>query len=230
MSKNNSNQGFDSEAMEQLMEEFEMANDSQQVQVLQTRASMRRRFEDLNEETFLEMQEVYEQLDDLFGATNTKIRHLSQDDIDNMVEELLTVRKFSDILSSREDTLKKFAKDIISLDQIEPDITSGSLVSSKHQLRVSKEIRGGKLQIDVNLLKKRLTEEQFNSVTDKIMTIVTRTSPDGKITSFTDITYEVNDKFLEAEMVKGNILTEDVYLSSVASKRTTAIYIRELEN
>ena len=43
-------------------------------------------------------------------------------------------------------------------------------------------------------------------------------------------TYEVNEKFLEAEMVKGNILSEDVFLSSVESKRTSAIYIRDLEN
>lgn len=229
MSKNN-DLSFDSDDLEQLSKDFELAIENDQPRILPTRASMKRRFLDLDEEKFLEMQKTMEQLDEQFGITSTKIRHLSQNDIETLLEELLTVRKFGDILTSREDALKKFAKDIISLDQIEPDITSGSLNSPKHQLRISKEIRGGKLQVDVNLLQQRLTEEQFDSVTNTVVIVITKTFPDGKIQIEDSTIYEVNEKCLEAEMVKGNINSEDVFLSSVESKRTSAIYIRDLEN
>src|ERR1035437_10342450 len=116
MSKNNEDQvwSLDSEEIEQLRRSFELAqeNESPQNLVMPTRASMKRRFLDLNPETFLEMQETMEKLDDQFGVTSTKIRHLSQDEVDTMVEELMTVRKFNDILSSREEALKTFAKNI----------------------------------------------------------------------------------------------------------------------
>jgi hypothetical protein len=226
----NNNQGFDPATIDQLMKDFELAQENGQPQILPTRASMKRKFLDLNPENFLEMQAAMENLDDHFGVTNTTIRHLSQDEIDSMVEELVTVRKCGDILSSREEALKVFAKNIISLDQIDPNTTAGELVSSKHKLKISKEIRGGKLSVDVNLLKNRLTPLQFMSVTNEIETTVVKTFPNGKTETETTTSYEVNEKALETEMVNGNILSEDVFLSSVESKRTMAIYIRELES
>lgn len=223
------NNEYSVEEIEKLRIDYEEAALNGQPTVIETRASVKRRFSDLDQDTFAEIEESLENLTDKFGVTNTKIRHLSQDEVDTMVEELLTVRKVNDILSSREDSLKTFAKNIISLDQIDPDTTSGSLVSSKHKLRISKEIRGGALRVDIDLLKKRLTDDQFKAVTNVIVTTVSKTFPDGKVTQETTTTYEVNEKFLEAEMVKGNINSEEVYLSSIPSKRTTAIYIRELE-
>jgi hypothetical protein len=231
MSKNN-DQVFDAAAIEQLQKDYESAieNWDGKIEVLPTRASVKRQFVNLDIDTMVEVQEAIDNLDDQLGFTDTHIRHLSQFEIDTLVEELLAVRKVNDILSSREETLKTFAKDIISLDQIEPDRTSGELVSQKHKLKISKEIRGGKLTIDIDRLKKRLTGDQFSSVTNVITTTVETTTPDGKMDEVITTTYEVNEKFLEAEMVKGNILSEDVFLSSVESKRTSAIYIRDLEN
>lgn len=217
------------EEIEELRKNYEEAALNGQPTVIETRASVKRRFSDLDQDAFVEIQESIEKLSDEFGVTDTRIRHLSQNEIDNLVEELIIVRKVNDILSSREDTLKSFAKNIISIDQIEPDTTSGSLVSPKHKLRISKEIRGGTLKVDVNLLRKRLTEEQFKAVTNMVVTTISKTFPDGKVTQETTTTYEVNEKFLEAEMVKGLINSEDVYLSSIPSKRTVAVYIRDLE-
>ena len=147
-----------------------------------------------------------------------------------MVEELLTVRKLNDILSSREDALKQFAKDVISQSQLEPDKTAGSLVSYRNNIKISKEIRGGKLSIDINLLKEKLTDAQFQSVTNMITTTTTTVMPNGKFTTETTTRYEVNEKFLEAAMVRGEILSEDVFLSSVESKRVIAIALRGLDD
>lgn len=221
----------DDEDIEQLRRDLELAieNDDGQIKILPSRASIKRQFVQLDESTMAEFQDALESLNEQFGLTSTRIRHLSQNEVDSLIEELLAVRKLNDILSSREDVLKKFSKDIISLDQIEPDRTAGSLVSTKNNLRISKEIRGGKLSVDVNLLKKRLTNEQFNSVTNSITTTVVTVAPDGKITQETTTNHEVNEKFLEAEMVKGNILSEDVFLSSVESKRTIAVALRGLD-
>ena len=231
MSKNNmSNMSFDDEAMQQMFKDFELANANGQPQVMPTRASVKRQFTDLDSENLLEIAKTMEQLDEKLGSTSTIIRSLSQEGIDNLVEELLVVRKFNDILSSREETLKTFAKKIIGLNQLEPDITNGELVSPKNKVKISKEIRGGKLEIDIDLLKNTLEPQQFDSVTDEVVTTVVRYTPDGKSTKGITTTREVNEKFLEQEMIKGNILSEDVFLSSKESKRTSAIYIRELEN
>ena len=221
----------DDEDIEKLRRDLELAieNDDGQIKILPSRASIKRQFVQLDESTMAEFQDALESLNEQFGLTSTRIRHLSQNEVDSLIEELLAVRKLNDILSSREDVLKKFSKDIISLDQIEPDRMAGSLVSTKNNLRISKEIRGGKLSVDVNLLKKRLTNEQFNSVTNSITTTVVTVAPDGKITQETTTTHEVNEKFLEAEMVRGNILSEDVFLSSVESKRTIAVALRGLD-
>lgn len=231
MSKNNSDDMFSAETIEQLTKDFEMAveNDDEKTHILPTRASVKRQFVNLDTKIMFEVQDALEKLDEQLGVTDIVIRHISQDEIDSLVDELLVVRKVNDILSSREETLKTFAKNVIALDQMDPDTTSGNLTSFKHKLKISKEIRGGKLSIDVNLLRKRLTNTQFQSVTDMITTTVSRVTPEGKITQETTITHEVNEKYLEEEMVRGNINSEDVFLSSVESKRTSAIYIRELE-
>jgi hypothetical protein len=229
---NKSNPEFSSADIEQLTKDFELAmeNDNNQTQVLPTRASVKRQFANLSTDTLAEAQAAFETLDEQLGNTDTTLRQLSYQDVDDLVEELLVVRRVGDILSAREDTLKTFAKDVISMDQIDPDKTNGSLVSSKHKLKISKEIRGGKLSIDIALLKKRLTGEQFSSVVNVVTTTVATTTPDGKMDEIITTTHEVNEKFLEAEMVKGNILSEDVFLSSVESKRTSAIYLRDLED
>jgi hypothetical protein len=229
---NNKDIIFDSASLEQLNKDFDFSteNTEEPNQAMPTRASVKRKFSNLDEKSMQEVQTAIETLDDQLGATNTNLRYLTQNEVDSLIDELLAVRKVNDILSSREDTLKNFAKSVISLDQIEPDKTNGELISPMRKLKISKEIRGGKLSIDIDLLKKRLTGEQFSMVTNKVTTIIETTTPDGKMDEVITTSYTVNEKFLEAEMVKGNILSEDIFLSSVESKRTSAIYIRDLEN
>lgn len=222
----------DEEALEQLMHSFDVLaendSDDNHVNVIPTRASIKRQFSHLSPENMLELTKTLDEFEDKFGITDTEIRYLSQNDIDTLVEELVTVRKLSDILVSREDVLKKFAKDVISKDQLEPDKTGGSLVSDKNHLKISKEIRGGKLSVDINLLKNRLTNAQFQSITNMITTTTTTVSPDGQFTQETTTTYEVNEKFLEAAIMRGEVYSEEIFLSSVESKRTIAIALREL--
>ena len=232
MTKNNKdNISFDADAVEQLTKDFERAMEDydDRSQILPTRASIKRKFLHLDSVNLIEVTSALENLEEVLGNTNTTVRGLTYSEVDELVEELLAVRKVNDILSAREDSLKTFAKDVISSVQTDPN-TNGSLVSPNHKLKISKEIRGGKRSIDIDLLKKKLTGEQFSSVTNKIVTIVETTTPDGKMDEVITTTYVVNEKFLEAEMIKGNILSEDIFLSSVESKVTSAIYLRELED
>lgn len=232
MTKNNKdNISFDADAVEQLTKDFERAMEDYDghTQILPTRAFIKRKFLNLDGANLIEVTSALENLEEVLGNTNTTVRGLTYSEVDELVEELLAVRKVNDILSAREDSLKTFAKDVISSVQTDPN-TNGSLVSPNHKLKISKEIRGGKRLIDIDLLKKKLTGEQFSSVTNKIVTIVETTTPDGNMDEVITTTYVVNEKFLEAEMIKGNILSEDIFLSSVESKVTSAIYLRELED
>lgn len=233
MSKNRQDSVWsaDDADMQQLMEDFGLSpeNDDGQTKVLPTRASIKRQFAHLDASTLAEVQDAMESLDEQLGNTETRVRILSSNEADSLVDELLAVRKMNDILTARESTLKQFAKDVISFGQVDPDKTGGNIVSHKHNLRISKEVRGGKLSVDVDLLKKRLTGEQFSKVVNVIRTTVETTTPDGKMDEVITTRYEVNEKFLEAEMVKGNILSEDVFLSSVESKRVIAIALRGLD-
>ena len=216
--------------LDKLREDFENAVQNDQIKILPSRASIKRQFSHLSQENLEALTEALDELEDKIGATDTQIRNLSEKEIDTLVEELLTVRKLNDILSSREDALKQFAKDVISQSQLEPDKTAGSLVSYRNNIKISKEIRGGKLSIDINLLKEKLTDAQFQSVTNMITTTTTTVMPNGKFTTETTTRYEVNEKFLEAAMVRGEILSEDVFLSSVESKRVIAIALRGLDD
>lgn len=232
MSKDNKQDyAFDDDALEQLEKDFveAMENDDGHTQILPTRASVKRKFLNLDGANLIEVTSALENLEEVLGNTDITHKYLTESGVDELVEELVAVRKVNDILSAREDSLKTFAKDVISWYQGDPDV-NGSLSSLKHKLKISKEIRGGKLSIDIDLLRKRLTGEQFSNVTNKIVTIVETTTPDGKMDEVITTTYVVNEKFLEAEMVKGNILSEDIFLSSVQSKITSAIYLREMEN
>lgn len=216
--------------LDKLREDLENAIQNDQIKILPSRASIKRQFSHLSQENLEALTEALDELEDKIGATDTQIRNLSEKEIDTLVEELLTVRKLNDILSSREDALKQFAKDVISQSQLEPDKTAGSLVSYRNNIKISKEIRGGKLSIDINLLKEKLTDAQFQSVTNMITTTTTTVMPNGKFTTETTTRYEVNEKFLEAAMVRGEILSEDVFLSSVESKRVIAIALRGLDD
>lgn len=215
--------------LDKLRQDFEDAVQNDQIKILPSRASIKRQFAYLSQDNLETLTEALDELEDKIGSTDTQIRNLSEKEIDSLVEELLTVRKLNDILSSREDVLKQFAKDVISQSQLEPDKTAGSLVSYRNNIKISKEIRGGKLSIDVNLLKEKLTDAQFQSVTNMITTTTTTVMPNGKFTTETTTRYEVNEKFLEAAMVRGEILSEDIFLSSVESKRTIAIALRNLD-
>jgi len=222
----------DPDEMEQLQKDLELAmeNDDGKLKILPSRASIKRQFAHFDKDSAMQAQAALEKLDEQLGNTDTTNLSLTYPEVDSFVEELLAVRRANDILSAREQTLKTYANNVISNTQLEPDKTPGELISPKHKVKITKEIRGGKLSIDIDLLKKRLTGEQFDSVTNKVVTIVETTTPDGKMDEVITTSYTVNEKCLEAELLKGNILSEDIFLSSVESKRTTAIYVRDIEN
>jgi len=176
------------------------------------------------------MQKAYE----LIGATMTvNTVNVSPAEIDLLAEELLAVRDAKDLIEGRESALKEYATEIInkriSMDGDDPAQKSGFLVSPENGIKISKEVTGGKLNIDMDILKDVLDESQFKSVTNKITTYKTTEYPDGTVEIDTGTIYEMNEDSLQSQLSKGNIGMEQIIKATVPGKTRTGVYVRKLK-
>jgi len=142
------------------------------------------------------------------------------------------VRKAKDIVEGRESALKKYTTEVIdlkiSMNGEDPLANSGYLVSPENGIKLSKEVSGGKLTVDVDLLEQVLDEDQFHSVTNLIHNYRTITYPDGKTVEETTVTRELNEEALEKELKLGNIGMEQVVKATTPGKVRSAFYVRTL--
>lgn len=173
---------------------------------------------------------VYE----IIGMTDTSIvLGATPAHIDIMAEELLAVRNAKDLIEGRESALKTHASDIInyriSLTGDDPAEKSGFLVSPDNGIKISKEVSGGKLTVDVDLLKTVLDEDQFKSVTDTITTHTTTEYADGSVEMSKNIRHELNEEALEKQLAIGTIGMEQVVKSALPGKTKTSVYVRKLK-
>jgi hypothetical protein len=176
------------------------------------------------------MQKAYE----LIGATMTvNTVNVSPAEIDLLAEELLAVRDAKDLIEGRESALKEYATEIInkriSMDGDDPAQKSGFLVSPENGIKISKEVTGGKLNIEMDILKDVLDESQFKSVTNKITTYKTTEYPDGTVEIDTGTIYEMNEDSLQSQLSKGNIGMEQIIKATVPGKTRTGVYVRKLK-
>jgi len=175
--------------------------------------------------------EIFGNLFSVLGMTPIdQVYPLIPSEVNVLTTELLLVRAAQDILTGRADALKKYTTDVINvtLDIEGKDHTteSGYLYCHEYGVKLSKEVSGNKLAVDVDLLETVLEPDQFNSIINVVETVVTTSYPDGKTTTKQSIVREINEEALERELAKGNIGMEQIVKAAAPGKTRTAFYVR----
>jgi len=196
-----------------------------------TRAETRRN--SANEAGIIEAAETFSLLNEVMYTTEIgEVRPLEPVEVDTLASELVAVRKAKDIVEGRESALKTFATEVINLkiamDGESAASTSGYLVSPENGIKLSKEVSGGKLTVDIDLLEQVLDEDQFRSVVNFVETQITTTRPDGSKMVEATKAYELNEEALEKELKLGNIGMEQVVKATTPGKVRSAFYVRSL--
>lgn len=196
-----------------------------------TRADIRRNSADENGlvvavEAFGVLNEV------MYTSDLSEVRPLASVEIDMLAAELVAVRTAKDIVEGREAAIKKYATEVIDLkinmQGEDPTATSGYLVSPENGIKLSKEVSGGKLTVDIDLLQKILDDDQFKSVVNVVETITKTQTPDGKVTTVASVVHELNEDALEKQLKLGNIGMEQIVQATTPGKVRSAFYVRSL--
>lgn len=196
-----------------------------------SRAEIRREWEDISSQQTPQAMETFGHLMDVLGTTPiSEVRHLEPEEINILADELLAVRAAKDIVEGRESSLKKYATDVINhvidFNGKDSSTESGYLISAENGIKLSKEVSGGKLNVDVELLEKVLDAEQFKSVVNTVKVFKETCYPNGKCVVEEDKFYELNEEALERELKLGNIGMEQVVQATSPGKLRTAFYVR----
>jgi hypothetical protein len=171
---------------------------------------------------------------DVLGTTDlSEVRDLLPEEIDSLTSELLAVRAVKDITEGRETALKNYATSVVNLrlnyEGKDATAESGYLISAEHNVKLSKEVTGGKLNIDIDLLEQVLDEEQFSSITNLIHDYKTITYPDGNTVEETKVYRELNEEALEKQLKLGNVGMEQIIKATIPGKSRTAFYVRPIK-
>jgi len=174
---------------------------------------------------------VFLDLVEVLGTTDISEPHLlGATEVDFLATELIAVRNAKDVIEGRESALKKYATESIdikiSMQGEDPAGASGFLVSAENGVKLSKEVTGGKLTVDVELLKEILSFEEFSSVTNHITVERMTVYPDGKISKELEDFYELNEDALEKQLKLGNLGMEQIIKATTPGKTRTAFYVR----
>ena len=182
----------------------------------------------------VDIDTVFGKLFDLIGHTDITEPRPDIDplQIDTLAAELLAVREAKDVIEGRESALKVYATEVINMriftNGEEPNATSGFLVSPENGIKLSKEVSGGKLTVDIDLLEKELDNDQFRSVVNHVVIMKTVNTPDGNHTDTTESYYELNEEALEKQLKLGNIGMEQIIKATTPGKTRSAFYVRAL--
>lgn len=197
-----------------------------------TRAQKRRdSAEDIN---LTNVDLVFDKLSQVIGSTNISApsADISPFEIDQLAEELISVRDAKDIVEGRESALKAYATEVINMriatSGLDFATQSGYLVSPENGVKLSKEVSGGKLNVDIDLLEKILDADQFKSVVNKVTTTVVTELPDSSIKTDVSTVFVLNEEALEKQLKVGSIGMEQVIQATIPSKMRTAFYVRSL--
>ena len=205
--------------------EPELSGQSQLAEV--SRTKLRQKFaqmKDLSQEDL----DTFNHLFEVFGTTSTStIIPLSEEEIDALADEVVSIRSVQDMLGGRESALRSYIFNVVNLNLSDPETESGYLISPEMGVKLSKEVSGGKPSIDVIKLKEVLSPEDFRSITNEIGINKTIKYPNGKSETSYILEYEINENALQDELVKGNIGVEQLLKATKTSPRKTAFYVRK---
>jgi len=182
----------------------------------------------------VDISSVISKLIDFIGTTDLSSpdANITPLQIDELTAELLAVRTAKDVIDGRETALKAYASDVINMRIAlvgkDPASESGYLVSPENGVKLSKEVSGGKLSVDIDLLKDILDEDQFVKVSNYVVVDTKVTFPDGNKSHTVEKSYELNEEALERELKLGNIGMEQVIKATTPGKTRSAFYVRKL--
>jgi len=180
------------------------------------------------------VDEVMGSLFEVLGSTNISAPspNVTPLEVDTLSAELIAVRNAKDIVEGRESALKAYATEVINMriahEGKDYTTESGYLVSPEHGIKLSKEVSGGKLNIDIDLLRQKLDADQFASITNEIGINKTIKYPNGKSETSYSLEYELNEEALEKELKLGNIGMEQIVQATTPGKVRSAFYVRSL--
>jgi len=180
------------------------------------------------------VDEVMGSLFEVLGSTNISAPspNVTPLEIDTLSAELIAVRNAKDIVEGRESALKAYATEVINMriahEGKDYTTESGYLVSPENGIKLSKEVSGGKLNIDIDLLRQKLDADQFASITNEIGINKTIKYPNGKSETSYSLEYELNEEALEKELKLGNIGMEQIVQATTPGKVRSAFYVRSL--
>lgn len=197
-----------------------------------TRAGTRRTSaEDVN---LVNVEEAFGTLSEVIGTTNISSPDagISPAEIDTLATELIAVRSAKDIVEGRESALKAYATEVINMRIATTGkdfaAESGYLVSPENGVKLSKEVSGGKLNVDIDLLKDVLDDDQFLSIVNIVETSRVTTYPDGRTVKESTTEYELNEEELEKQLKLSNIGMEQIVKATTPGKVRSAFYVRSL--
>jgi len=180
------------------------------------------------------VDEVMGSLFEVLGSTNISAPspNVTPLEVDTLSAELIAVRNAKDIVEGRESALKAYATEVINMriahEGKDYTTESGYLVSPENGIKLSKEVSGGKLNIDIDLLRQKLDADQFASITNEIGINKTIKYPNGKSETSYSLEYELNEEALEKELKLGNIGMEQIVQATTPGKVRSAFYVRSL--
>ena len=178
---------------------------------------------------------VFTGLFEVLGTTDISdsTRDLKPTEIDVLAAEVLAVRKAKDVVEGRESALKTYATEVINnriaREGNDPNATSGVLISTEFGVKLSKEVSGGKLNVEVDLLREVLEDDQFYSVVNVVEIVKKTTYPGGKTVHEEETIYELNEDALERQLNLGNIGMEQILSATRPGKSRTAFYVRDIK-
>jgi len=178
--------------------------------------------------------EAFEKVFEVFTSADLSNREFpTEEEIDAVAEELLSIRQVKDMLEGRESAIRSYVFDSVNYRLVfegkDPERDSGVLTSYEHGVNLSKEVSGGKPQIDIEKLVEVLDEDQLKLVTNLVMTETITYYPDGSVKKEGSSVYELNEKELEKQLVAGNVGMEQILKATTPTKTKTAFYVRKVK-
>ena len=160
-------------------------------------------------------------------------REVTQAEIDDIANELVSVNKTKDILEGRVAKIRSTCFDAFNFmaaqdKAAEPEFTPSVFVSEKHGVKLCREITGGKPFVDMDLAREVLGD-LFDKVVNRIETVKVITGPDGStVSEEANVEFEINEKALEVQVTLGNITIDDLAKMTKTTKKIAKFITRKL--
>lgn len=202
---------------------------------LPNRTETKRQWMVENREATDEEIDLFVEMPFILGSSITPVepRELTQNEIDDVVNEITSINKSKDIIEGRVARIRQTVFDSLTFmaanDNLDdPEFQPGALISEKHGIKLSREISGGKAFVDMDLARE-VFGDRFDRIVNRIETVKVVTGPDGNpISEETNVEFEINETALETQVTLGNISLDELQKVTKIGKRTPRFTTRKI--